>query len=134
MNVPFYLYTSKKFFMNDPFYLDALKKTKRIQKSPIGFSDHQPSGTSDQILIKQNNIIIQLIIELNKNIERIIQRNKAPIEIPPSIDELVEQLKKVELTPQIEKTTIRKKKSWTFFQVGEESKTEQPEPVSHKTD
>lgn len=45
-------------------YLKILQKIKRYHPYPTGFSNHNPQNIADQITIKQNNLIIGLLIEV----------------------------------------------------------------------
>lgn len=56
--------------MNDPLYQTILKRSEQIQKLPEGLSEHQPQGKTDQVIIKQNNTIILLLLELNTKLEK----------------------------------------------------------------
>ena len=113
--------------MNDlcqqPSYTKALKFAGSIQPDPQGLSDHQPSSKSDQIIIKQNNTIIVLLIELNKKLDKITKEKEVIKEQPKNteIEELINQLKNIEITPPKERPTIvRRSQKWTFFQVEEQ--------------
>lgn len=113
--------------MNDlcqePLYLKALKFTASIQPEPQGLSDHQPPGKSDQVIIKQNNTIITLLLELNKKLEKLIKEKEVIKEQPlnSEIEELITQLKNIEITPPKERPIpVRKPQKWTFFQVEEQ--------------
>jgi len=132
--------------MNNPFYQEVLRKTAQFQLNPEGLSDYIPPGKTDSISVKQNNLIIFALLELNKNLEdQITEINKKldsllEKKIPTKKDKqendiqnLIEQLKRVELTPQ-EDRPKRKDKTWTFSQTGIEIPKKDKGPVSLKID
>lgn len=100
--------------INDQLYLAILQKATQIQSNPKGLSDYQTQGKADSIVIKLNNIIILLLLELNKNLEKAKQQASQD----KNIEELIEQLKKIELIlpKEKEKAKTTKPKTWTFFQ------------------
>ena len=117
--------------------------SKLIEKSiplPTDYKDYIPNAKSDQITLQQNITIISLILEIIKKIEIIVPRleliservrllseqqkekNKETSK-NKEVEELIDQLKKVEITPQKEKVKItRKAQKWTFFQLDQETK------------
>ena len=124
-------------------YSKALEKSKSQHSEPEGLSKHIPSSITDKILLKQNNTIIELLLDLYKKIDILIKGTKAQIPVqqepelpelhkkihiliknkeaqePPKnnleIEELINQLKRIELTPKQErKNIIRKPQKWTF--------------------
>ena len=131
-------------------YNKALEKSKNYHSDPEGLSRHIPSSQTDKILLKQNNTIIELLLDLHRKIDILIKgkETQKPLHKEPElpelhkkidilinketqpknnleIDELVNQLKRIELTPKQErKNIIRKPQKWTFYQIdGEPSKT-----------
>lgn len=117
--------------------------SKLIEKSiplPADYKDYIPNAKSDQITLQQNITILSLILEIIKKIEIIVpkleviservlllseqkEKNKEPAK---EVEELIDQLKKVEITPQKEKVKItRKAQKWTFFQLDQETKEKQ---------
>jgi len=108
----------------DPIYEEALKLTERIQPNPEGLTSYIPQGKADQTIIKQNNTLIILLLEINKKLDKIIKEKEIKTEIP-KVDDLIEQLKRVEITPQKDRIKIRKPQKWTFFQVGETKKDQE---------
>jgi len=71
--------------MNNPFYQEVLRKTAQFQLNPEGLSDYIPPGKTDSISVKQNNLIIFALLELNKNLEDQIT------EINKKLDSLLEK-------------------------------------------
>jgi len=130
--------------MNNLFYQEVLRKTAQFQANPEGLSDYIPPGKTDSISVKQNNLIIFALLELNKNLEDqitainkkldILLENKIPTKGKQEndIQDLIEQLKRVELTPQEDRP--KKDKTWTFFQTGIEIPKKDKGPVSLKID
>ena len=53
-------------------YIKALEEIRKLDKEPVGFSDITTTIQSNNIPIRQNNIIIQLIIiDLAKKLDEI---------------------------------------------------------------
>ena len=52
-------------------YIKALEEVRKLDKEPVGFSDITTSVQSNNIPIRQNNIIIQLIINLAEKLDQI---------------------------------------------------------------
>lgn len=52
-------------------YIKALEEVRKLDKEPVGFSDFTTSIPSNSIPIRQNNIIIQLIIDLAEKLDQI---------------------------------------------------------------
>ena len=131
--------------MNSQLYKEVIKQGEVISPNPEGLSDHIPQSKTDQVIIKQNNTIILLLLKLNENLEKLIKEKDSKynkdelnqyieklikIKYPPvpedTFNDLIEQLKKVEVTPNKDKApVIRTQKPWTLFQVGEQTKTDQ---------
>ena len=73
-------------------YLGALEETKKLLDSPVGFSTYNASSKVDEIIIKQNNTILQLLVQLHNKLEQIDRRIKILDEEKNSkekIDELI---------------------------------------------
>ena len=45
-------------------YLKALSNTKRLLDPPEGFSTYNTISKSDEVIIKQNNTILQMLLQL----------------------------------------------------------------------
>lgn len=57
--------------------------------TPIGFSNHLPQALSEQVIIKQNNTIIQLLLGLYsrlQTVELLIAQQRPAESITPTID------------------------------------------------
>ena len=130
--------------MNNLFYKEVLRKTAQFQANAEGLSDYTPGKTA-LISVKQDNLITFALLELNKNLEDqiteinkkldILLENKIPTKKGKQendIQDLIEQLKRVELTPQEDRP--KKDKTWTFFQTGIEIPKKDKGPVSLKID
>ena len=120
--------------IENPTYLKAITEASAFGK-PEGFSSHIAGSAADNIIIKQNNTIIALLLEISNKLDKVIKEKETQNSHYPEIDELVNKLSKIEITP-IKERIIRKPQKWTFFQLGEEpetSKKNNPDPVIQKT-
>ena len=57
-------------------YLGALEETKKLLGPPVRFSTYNVSSKADEIIIKQNNTILQLLVQLYNKLEQIDRRIK----------------------------------------------------------
>ena len=101
---------------------EAIKLIEKRITLPSDYKDFSPSSKSDQIIIQQNNTIIALLLHLHNKIDKNIKEKVESKNIDTTgIEELIEKLNKIEITPQKEKI-IKKQKKWTFFQLDQEKK------------
>ena len=92
-------------------YIKALEEVRKLDKEPVGFSDITTSVQSNNIPIRQNNIIIQLIINLAEKLDQIEEQVKeinqfvhnSPANLPPA---LVKKLDNLTLGSNIRRTRI----------------------------
>ena len=54
-------------------YSKALEKSRNYRSEPEGLSKYIPSSQTDKILLKQNNTIIELLLDLHKKIDILIK-------------------------------------------------------------
>ena len=57
-------------------YLEALSTTKGLLDLPEGFSTYNATSKSDEVIIKQNNTILQMLLQLFNKLEQIEKRIK----------------------------------------------------------
>ena len=57
-------------------YLEALDETKKLLDPLVAFSNYNASSKADEIIIKQNNSILQILIQLHNKQEQIERRIK----------------------------------------------------------
>lgn len=50
-------------------YNQALKETKRYLPQPIGFSDYESPKEDSKVIIRQNNTILQLLVQILDKID-----------------------------------------------------------------
>ena len=50
-------------------YIEAFQASAEHNRKPVGFSEYEPNAISDQILIKQNNVIIELLLKISDKID-----------------------------------------------------------------
>ena len=68
-------------------YIKAIEEIRKLDKEPVGFSDFTTSIPSNSIPIRQNNIIIQLIIDLADKLD-VIEDMYLKAEINMAFDDL----------------------------------------------
>ena len=103
-------------------YRETIKLIEKRIALPLDYKEFNPSSKSDQIIIQQNNIIISLLLQLHNKIDKNFKEKLEGKNINTTgIEELIEKLNKIEITPQKEKI-IKKQKKWTFFQLDQEKK------------
>ena len=56
-------------------YSQALKETTKYLNPPVGFSNYETPKEDSNIIIRQNNTILQLLIQIIKKLE-VCQENK----------------------------------------------------------
>ena len=96
-------------------YREAIKLIEKRIVLPLDYKEFNPQSKSDQIIIQQNNIIITLLLQLNNKIDKNIKEKLESKNIDTTgIEELIEKLNKMEITPQKEKI-IKKQKKGHFF-------------------
>ena len=71
-------------------YNKALEKLKNYHSDPEGLSRHIPSSQTDKILLKQNNTIIELLLDLHRKIDILIKgkETQKPLHKEPELPEL----------------------------------------------
>ena len=52
-------------------YLEALNLTKRLLDPPKGFSTYNATSKADEVIIKQNNTILQMLLQIVNKLEHI---------------------------------------------------------------
>jgi hypothetical protein len=65
-------------------YNKALNEAAKYLTPPIGFSDHESPKEDSKIIIKQNNTIIQLLIQVLDKLNR-VQNNKEIVQASPEL-------------------------------------------------
>lgn len=58
--------------IENPTYLKAISEVSAFGK-PEGFSSHIAGSTSDNIIIKQNNTIIALLLEISNKLDKVLK-------------------------------------------------------------
>lgn len=99
---------------------EAIKLIEKRIALPLDYKEFNPPSKSDQIIIQHNNIIIALLLQLHNKIDKNFKSESKNIDTT-GIEELIEKLNKIEITPQKEKI-IKKQKKWIFFQLDQERK------------
>lgn len=87
-------------------YLEALSETKKLIEPPEGLSKYNASSLADGVIIKQNNTIIQMMIQMYNKIDQIEKRIKLLEEEKESenkIDELIYKINRLTLDDNIKK-------------------------------
>ena len=81
-------------------YLEALSTIKRLLDPPEGFSTYNAMLKSDEVIIKQNNTILQMLLQLFNKLEQIEKRVKYLVEkevADNKIDELIYRINNLKL-------------------------------------
>lgn len=60
---------------DSPAYKKALENTHRY-RNPVGFSNHVTANNSETIIIRQNNTIIELLLEIDQKIDRLLKEKE----------------------------------------------------------
>ena len=92
-------------------YLEALGNTKRLLDPPEGFSTYNATSKTDEIIIKQNNTILQILLQLFSKLEQIESRIKYLEEenaVDNKIDELIYRVNNLKLD-EVTKPKTQKK-------------------------
>ena len=55
-------------------YIEAFQASAEHNRKPVGFSEYEPNAISDQILIKQNNVIIELLLKISDKIDTLSEK------------------------------------------------------------
>jgi hypothetical protein len=98
-------------------YLEALAYIRKYHSQPVGFSELNPNNESDKILIRQNNCIIYLLLNINKKLDNLIENRD--ISQNNSISEIINKLDNLTITSSDRKVQ-KKPVPWKFFRVKEE--------------
>lgn len=122
-------------------YQKAVKYTSQFntQIKPEGFSTYVSASQAETVIIRQNNTIIAILLEINERLDKLLKGKTAEQPQQSGIEELITKLNNIEITPKTEKVKIsRKPQKWTFFQLGEEkiletSKTKDQDLTTQKT-
>ena len=85
------------------FYKSALASSSKTQSEPIGLSDFKPQGKVDEIVVKQNNTIIELLISLSK---RLAETTDKIDSLSLKVEKLQEDKALEALTSKINKISI----------------------------
>ena len=99
---------------------EAIKLIEKRIALPLDYKEFNPPSKSYQIIIQQNNIIISLLLQLHKKINKKEKFEGKNISTT-GVEKLIEKFNKIEITPQQEKI-VKKQKKWTFFQLDQEIK------------
>ena len=81
-------------------YLEALSNTKRLLDPPKGLSTYNATSKSDEVIIKQNNTILQMLLQLFNKLEQIENRIKYLEEekiMDNKIDELIYKINNLKI-------------------------------------
>ena len=81
-------------------YLEALSNSKRLLDPPEGFSTYNATSKSDEVIIKQNNTIRQMLLQLFNKLEQIKIRIKYLEEekiVDNKIDELIYKINNLKI-------------------------------------
>ena len=81
-------------------YLKALSNTKRLLDPPEGFSTYNATSKSNEVIIKQNNTILQILLQLFNKLEQIENRIKYLEEekiVDNKIDELIYKINNLKI-------------------------------------
>ena len=81
-------------------YLEALSNTKRLLDPPEGFSTYNATSKSDEVIIKQNNTILQMLLQVFNKLEQIENRIKYLEEekiMDNKIDELIYKINNLKI-------------------------------------
>ena len=81
-------------------YLEALSNTKRLLDHREGFSIYNATSKSDEVIIKQNNTILQMLLQLFNKLEQIENRIKYLEEekiMDNKIDELIYKINNLKI-------------------------------------
>ena len=87
-------------------YLEALSETKKLIDPSEGLSKCNASSKADEVIIKQNNTIIQMMIQMYNKIDKVEKRIKLLEEEKESenkIDELIYKINRLTLDDNIRK-------------------------------
>ena len=80
--------------------MEALSNTKRLLDPPEGLSTYNATSKSDEVIIKQNNIILQMLLQLFNKLEQIENRIKYLEEekiMDNKIDELIYKINNLKI-------------------------------------
>lgn len=97
-------------------YLEALSNTKRLLDPPEGLSSYNATSKSDEVIIKQNNTILQMLLQLFNKLEQIETRIKYLEEekiMDNKIDELIYKINNLKLN-EIKKPSKTQQKELIF--------------------
>ena len=92
-------------------YFEALSNTKRLLDPSEGFSTYNAISKSDEVIIKQNNMILQMLLQLFNKLERIEKRIKYLEEekvVDNKIDELIYRINNLKID-EVKKPKTQKK-------------------------
>ena len=97
--------------------LNSITYIRKYHSQPVGFSELNPNNESDKILIRQNNCIIYLLLNINKKLDNLIENRD--ISQNNSISEIINKLDNLTITSSDRKVQ-KKPVPWKFFRVKEE--------------
>ena len=81
-------------------YFEALSNTKRLLDPSEGFSTYNATSKSDEVIIKQNNMILQMLLQLFNILKQIEKRIKYLEEekvVDNKIDELMYRINNLKI-------------------------------------
>ena len=81
-------------------YLEALSNSKRLLDPHEGFSIYNATSKSDEVIIKQNNTILHMLLQLFNKLEQIENRIKYLEEekiVDNKIDELIYKINNLKI-------------------------------------
>ena len=81
-------------------YIQTLKQISKLDKEPVGLTDFSTQVASSNIPIRQNNLIIQLVLSLAEKLDQVEEQiaeinqvlHNASSSLPPSLLEKLENL------------------------------------------
>lgn len=89
-------------------YKTALEYTKKFQPEPEGFSSFNTTNAADKVIIRQNNIIIRLLLSLHDKLDKL---NTEKINLESDLSSLTNKLDNfdlVNLTNKLDNFSLRK--------------------------
>ena len=93
-------------------YLEALSETKKLLDPPEGFSTYHATSRADEVIIKRNNTILQMLVQVHNKLEQIEKRIKYLEEkkdFNNKIDELIYKINNLTLEDSIKKPKTQNK-------------------------
>ena len=82
-------------FLKDITYLHIIKEAKKFHNTPKGLTSYTPVGKTDLTIIKQNNIIILLLINISQKLDKI--QDKPNSSNPQDLEDLIKGINNLEI-------------------------------------